>query len=44
MEAENTLENPNLIVPKKADVMVEKNAINDVLPPMSFMVYKLSSI
>ncbi|MBM6864528.1 carbohydrate binding domain-containing protein [Bacteroides caecigallinarum] len=44
MEAENTLENPNLIVPKKADVMVEKNAINDILPPMSFMVYKLTAI
>lgn len=44
MEAENTLENPDLIKPKKSDFSLEKDLISDTLYPMSFIIYKLTAI
>lgn len=44
MEAENTLENPDLIKPKKSDFSLEKDLISDTLSPMSFIIYKLTAI
>lgn len=44
MEAENTLENPDLIKPEKSEISVNGNYIFDSLPPMSFKVYKLTAI
>lgn len=44
MEAENTLESPDLIKPKKSDFSLEKDLISDTLSPMSFIIYKLTAI
>lgn len=44
MEAENTLDNPNLIKPEKSGITVNGNLMIDSLPPMSFKVYKLTTI
>lgn len=44
MEAENTLENPELIRPEKSGITVNDNLIIDSLPSMSFKIYKLTVI
>ncbi len=45
MDAENSIENPNKITPKKSTLAVEMNGktpvLNDELPAMSFKVYRI---
>ncbi|WP_159518080.1 alpha-L-arabinofuranosidase C-terminal domain-containing protein [Sunxiuqinia indica] len=42
LEVENTLENPNLIVPKKQSIESSQNKLNVVLKPESFSVFILN--
>ena len=41
MDAENTLDNPNKIVPVKGSASVDKSTLTDKLPANTFRVYKL---
>ena len=40
LDAENTLENPFLIVPEEKDVSVEGNVLESHIEPYSFYIYK----
>lgn len=44
LERENTFDDPDMILPKKGNVKVEKNVLSDSLQPMSFVVYKLKTL
>jgi len=42
LDAENTLENPFLIVPKEKEVFAEGNILESQIDPYSFYLYKFS--
>lgn len=42
LDAENTLENPSLIVPEENDVVVEGNILESQIDPYSFYLYKFT--
>lgn len=39
-DAENTLDNPNLITPKESSISIEGNTLNTEIGAMTFAVYK----
>lgn len=39
-DAENTLDNPNLITPQTKDITIENNELNTEIGPMTFAVYR----
>ena len=40
LDAENTLDNPNLIVPKESKIDIENNVLNTEIGAKTFAVYK----
>ena len=40
LDAENTLDNPNLITPKESSISIEGNTLNTEIGAMTFAVYK----
>ena len=44
LEAENTLDNPNLVTPKESSVNIEGNTLNTEVGAMTFAIYKFKKM
>ena len=44
LEAENTLDNPNLVTPKESSVHIEGNILNTEVGAMTFAIYKFKKM